>query len=123
MFKEHFQNAFNLSVNAAIPTDETISAIISLAYNKAVSVGVEGAIMTSKTSEPLIGLVQSRMLAIASAVVDKEGAIDDELAKKLANVAVSSAPVVKEEAVEEEEEEEEENQEEAAAAGLGALFG
>lgn len=118
-----FSNAFNLSVNAAIPTDETISAIISLAYNKAVSVGVEGAIMTSKTSEPLIGLVQSRMLAIASAVVDKEGAIDDELAKKLANVAVSSAPVVKEEAVEEEEEEEEENQEEAAAAGLGALFG
>ena len=53
-----------------------------------------------------------------------EGAIDDELADKLSNVAVAAAPVVEEEVVEEEEEEEEEeSSEEEAAAGLGALFG
>ena len=64
------------------------------------------------------------MLAIASAIADVEGAIDDELAEKLSNVAVAAAPVVEEEVVEEEEEEEEEeDSEEEAAAGLGALFG
>ena len=119
-----FSGAFNLSVNAAIPTTKTISTILSLAHTRAVSVGVEGAILTSKTSEPILGLVNARMLAIASAIADTEGAIDDELADKLSNVAVAAAPVVEEEVVEEEEEEEEEeSSEEEAAAGLGALFG
>ena len=119
-----FRNAFNLSVNAAIPTDETISTIITLAYTRAINVGVEAAIMTSETSEPIIGLAQAKMLALASEVADAPGAIDDELAEKLSNVAVAVAPVV-EEVVEEEEEEEEEEEssEEEAAAGLGALFG
>ena len=120
-----FAQAFNLSVNAAIPTDETISTIITLAYTRAINVGVEAAILTSETSEPIIGLAQAKMLAIASAVADKAGAIDDELAEKLSNVAVAAAPVaeeVEEEEVEEEEEEEEAS-EETAAAGLGALFG
>ena len=120
-----FAQAFNLSVNAAIPTDETISTIITLAYTRAINVGVEAAILTSETSEPIIGLAQAKMLAIASAVADKAGAIDDELAEKLSNVAVAAAPAaeeVEEEEVEEEEEEEEAS-EETAAAGLGALFG
>ena len=120
-----FAQAFNLSVNAAIPTDETISTIITLAYTRAINVGVDAAILTSETSEPIIGLAQAKMLAIASAVADKAGAIDDELADKLSNVA-AAAPVVEEvveEEVEEEEEEEEEASEEDAAAGLGALFG
>ena len=120
-----FAQAFNLSVNAAIPTDETISTIITLAYTRAINVGVDAAILTSETSGPIIGLAQAKMLAIASAVADKAGAIDDELADKLSNVAVAAAPAeeeVEEEEVEEEEEEEEAS-EETAAAGLGALFG
>ena len=51
-----FTRAFNLSVNAAIPTEETISTIISLAYNRAINVAMEGGIMTSETSEPLISI-------------------------------------------------------------------
>ena len=100
-----FAQAFNLSVNAAIPTDETISTLITLAYTKAINLGVEAAVLTSETSEPIIGLAQAKMLAIASAVADKAGAIDDELAEKLSNVAVTAAPV-EEEVVEEEVEEE-----------------
>ena len=119
-----FLKAFNLSVNAAIPTEKTISTIISLAYNRAFNVAVEGAVMTSKTSETIIGLANAKMLALASEVADVEGAIDDELADKLSNVAVATAPVVEEAEEEvEEEEEEEEDGEEVAAAGLGALFG
>ena len=117
-----FKNAFNLSVNAAIPTDETISTIITLAYTRAVNVGVEGAILTSETSEPIIGLAQAKMLAIASAVAGCEGALDDELAEKVSSAAVASAPVEQEETVEEVEEEEEEEKEEDAAVGLGLLF-
>ena len=118
------RSALNLSVNAAIPTDKTISTIITLAYTRAVNVGVEGAIMTSETSDSIIGLAQAKMLALASEVSGTEGAIDDELANKLSNVAVAAAPAVEEEVVEEEEEEEEEEgSEEEAAAGLGALFG
>jgi large subunit ribosomal protein L10 len=118
------RSAFNLSVNAAIPTDETISTIITLAYTRAINVGVEAAIMTSETSEPLIGLAQAKMLALASEVSGTAGAIDDELADKLSNVAVAAAPAVEEEVVEEEEEEEEEeSSEEDAAAGLAGLFG
>ena len=120
-----FKNAFNLSVNAAIPTDETISTIITLAYTRAINLGVEAAIMTSETSDKIIGLAQAKMLALASEVSGVEGAIDDELSEKLSNVAVAAAPVAEEEEVveEEEEEEEEESSEEEAAAGLGALFG
>lgn len=119
-----YLNAFNLSVNAAIPTEETISAIIGNAYTKAFNVGMEATILTSETSEPLIGLAQAKMLALATLVADADGALDDELADKIANAA--SAVVVEdttEEEAEEEEEEEEEDAEEEAAAGLGALFG
>ena len=113
-----------MSVNAAIPTAETTSTIITLAYTRAINVGVDAAILTSETSEPLIGLAQAKMLALASEVSGVEGALDDELADKLSNVAVAAAPVVEETVEEEEaEEEEEEEAEEEAAAGLGALFG
>lgn len=118
-----FRNAFNLSVNAAIPTEETTSTIITLAYTRAVNVGVAGAIMTAETSEPIIGLAQAKMLAIASEVSGVEGALSEALAEKLSNVAVAAAPAVEEEAEEEEVvEEEEEVKEEDAAVGLGLLF-
>ena len=114
-----FKNAFNLSVNAAIPTQETTSTIITLAYTRAVNVGVEAAIMTSETSEPIIGLAQAKMLALASEVSGVEGALSSDLLDKLSSAAVAAPEeeVVEEEVVEEEEEEENE-----PAAGLGLLF-
>lgn len=120
-----FTKAFNLSVYAAIPTEETISAIISSAYTKAFNVAMESAYVTSKTSEPLIGLAQAKMLALANLVADTDGALDDELAEKLSSVAASTAVAepVDDEPADEEPEPEEENAEEEAAAGLGALFG
>jgi large subunit ribosomal protein L10 len=115
-----FKNAFNLSVNAAIPTSETTSTIITLAYTRAVNVGVEAAIMTSETSEPIIGLAQAKMLALASEVSGVEGALSSDLIEKLSSAAVAAPEeeVVEEEVVEEEEEEEENE----PAAGLGLLF-
>ncbi|MDL2247027.1 50S ribosomal protein L10 [Methanobrevibacter sp. OttesenSCG-928-K11] len=118
-----FLNAFNLSVNAAIPTKETISTIIKLANTKAFNLAIEAGDINSKTSDLLIALAQSKMLALASALV--EDALSDALKDKLANVPAPTETVEaeeKEEEVEEEEEEEEASEEEAAA-GLGALFG
>ena len=118
-----FTKAFNLSVFSAFPTSQTISTIISTAHTKAYNVAIEAAIPTDKTSDMLIALANAKMLALAGEL--SSDAIDDEIANKLANVAVAAAPVVEEAAEEEEveEEEEEDKSEETAALGLGALFG
>lgn len=119
-----FTQAFNLSVNAEIPTKETIVAIIQNANTKSINLAMNGSVLTSETTEPLIGLANAQMLALASAVADTEGAIDDELREKLSNVPVAEATATEETKDEkEDEEEEEEAAEEEAAAGLGALFG
>ena len=106
-----------------VPTSQTISTIISTAHTKAYNVAIEGAFLTDKTSDMLIALANAKMLALAGEL--SSDAIDDEIANKLANVAVAAAPVVEEAAEEEEveEEEEEDKSEETAALGLGALFG
>lgn len=119
-----FLKAMNLSINAAIPTEQSISAIITNAYTKAFNVAMEAGIINSKTSEPLIGLAQAKMLALASLVASTEGALDDELADKVSNAAAAPAVTVEEtETVEEvEEEEDEEDAEENAASGLSMLF-
>lgn len=88
---------------------------------------MNASILTSETTEPLIALANAKMLSLASAIVDEEGALDEELIEKLSNVSVA-ATVVEEtnQADDEDEDEEEEKEEEAeeeAAAGLGALFG
>ena len=117
-----FTKAFNLSVFSAFPTSQTISTIISTAHTKAYNVAIEAAIPTDKTSDMLIALANAKMLALAGEL--SSDAIDDEIANKLANVAVAAAPVVEEvEEEEEEPEEEEDKSEETAALGLGALFG
>ena len=124
-----FSQGFNLSVNAGIPTKETIVAIIQNANSKSFNLAMNGSILTSETTEPLIALANAKMLALASVIADVEGALDDELLEKLSNAPVAAASVVEqtdekeEKVVEEEEEEDEEAAEEEAAAGLGALFG
>ena len=121
-----YKQAFNLSVFAAIPTKETISAIIGSAFTKSTNVAVEAGILTSETTDILLGLAQAKMLALASEVSDVDGALSDELVDKLANRPVAVVETVVEETPDDETEDEEESEEEAeeeAAAGLGALFG
>jgi len=122
-----FSGAFNLSVNAGIPTKETIVAIIQNANSKSINLAMNASILTSETTEPLIALANAKMLSLASAIADVEGALDEELIEKLSNVSVATAVVEEtnqeDDEEDEEEEEKEEEAEEEAAAGLGALFG
>lgn len=116
------RRAFNLSVNAAICTSRTMSAIINNAEGKALNLAINAGIANSKTADKLLAKAYAQMLALARGV--SEDALDDDLQEKLSASAVAApvaAPV--EETEEEVEEEEEEASEEEAAAGLGALFG
>ncbi|MFA7197702.1 MAG: 50S ribosomal protein L10 [Methanoculleus sp.] len=122
------QQAFNLSVNAAIPTPRTIEAIIGRAVREARNVGVEAPIYEKDIADLIIGRAQREMLVIALAA-QGHGFELDEATLKAASAATAAAPTAAPAAAEakpEEEETEEENkeeEEESGMAGLGALFG
>ncbi|WP_297519820.1 50S ribosomal protein L10 [Thermococcus sp.] len=126
MIQQAYMHAFNLSVNTAYPTSETIEAIIQKAFLGAKNVAVEAGYITKETVEDIFGRALRAVLLIAQELPEE---LLDEKTKELLNaqaqMAVAAAPQPTEEKVEEaeEEEEEEEASEEDALAGLGALFG
>ncbi len=63
--------AFNLSVNSAYPTIDTIGAIISKASTDAQNLGINATIFESDIMGALLGKAHSSMLAIARAVMEK----------------------------------------------------
>jgi len=129
-----FQQAFNLSVNTAYPTSQTITAILAKGVTEARNLAINAAIHTPEVMPELLAQAYSHMLSLAQAIQDPEA-----LGEKLLNLRAETPKTVeKEEKAEEKEEggekeekegergEEEEDkgaQEEEAAAGLGALFG
>jgi large subunit ribosomal protein L10 len=126
MLQQAYMHAFNLSVNTAYPTSQTIEAIIQKAFLGAKNVAVEAGYITKETVEDVFGRALRAVLLIAQNLPEE---LLDEKTKELLNqqaqMAVAAAPQPAEEKVEEaeEEEEEEEASEEDALAGLGALFG
>ena len=125
MLQKAYMHAFNLSVNIAYPTKQTIEAIIQKAFLGAKNVAIEAGYITPETVEDIFGRAIRAVLLIAQNLPEE---LLDEKTKELLNaqaqVAVAT-PQPTEEKVEEaeEEEEEEEASEEDALAGLGALFG
>ncbi|HOB17115.1 MAG TPA: 50S ribosomal protein L10 [Candidatus Methanoculleus thermohydrogenotrophicum] len=123
------QQAFNLSVNAVIPTRLTISAIIGKAVREARNVGVEASIYEKDIIDLIIGRAQREMLAVALVAADHGFELDEAILKAAA-AGTAAAPAttepaedVKAEEEEKEEEEKKEEDEESGLAGLGALFG
>ncbi|ABR55780.1 50S ribosomal protein L10 [Methanococcus aeolicus] len=114
-----FTSAFNLSVNAAIPTTETIETILQKAFTEAKAVSIESAFITDKTVDDILGKAYAQMLSVASEA--GEEALDDDLKERVSSTA-SAVEAKEEEAPKEEKEEEKEEEEEAPAAGLGMLF-
>jgi len=125
MLQQAYMHAFNLSVNTAYPTSQTIEAIIQKAFLGAKNVAVEAGYITKETVEDVFGRAIRAVLLIAQNLPED---LLDEKTKELLNAQAQmavAAPQPTEEKVEEaeEEEEEEEASEEDALAGLGALFG
>jgi len=123
------QQAFNLSVNAVIPTRLTVAAIIGKAVREARNVGVEATIYEKDIVDLIIGRAQREMLAVALAA-QGQGFELDEATLKAASAATAAAPAaaapaaaVEKPEEEESEEENKEEEEESGMAGLGALFG
>ncbi len=122
------RQAFNLSVNAAIPTALTIEAIIGKAVRDARNVGVEAPIYEKDIADLIIGRAQREMLVVALAA-QGHGFELDEATLKAASAAAAAAPAAAPAAAEakpeeeEKEEEKKEEEEESGMAGLGALFG
>jgi large subunit ribosomal protein L10 len=79
------QQARNLSINAAVFTDETATQIIANAHNKALSVASEIGYVTVETADRVIGSAHFKALALLKAVVEKNSsAVPAELAKLVA---------------------------------------
>ncbi|ALV62013.1 LSU ribosomal protein P0 (L10p) [Thermococcus sp. 2319x1] len=124
MIQQAYIYAFNLSVNVAYPTKQTIEAIIQKAFLGAKNVAVEAGYITKETAGDILGRAFRVALLIAQELPEE---LLDEKTKELLNqqaqvIAAQPQPAEKAEEKVEEEEEEEEKEEEALA-GLGALFG
>jgi large subunit ribosomal protein L10 len=124
------QNAFNLSVNTAYPTRETMGTLLAKAFAEARNLGVNAVVFDSGVMDALLAKAYVQMTSVASKAADKDAnAVDDELREILGAAASAAAAVVapaaekKEEVKKEEPEEEEDTSEEDGMAGLGALFG
>ncbi|MBW9222295.1 50S ribosomal protein L10 [Methanothermococcus sp. SCGC AD-155-C09] len=116
-----YTSAFNLSVNAAIPTGETIEAILQKAFSEAKALSIESAFLTDKTYMDILGRAYSQMLAIASEVGDE--ALDEELKEILSSSSAATPEVEGEKDDSSDNDKEEEKEEETpAAVGLGMLF-
>ena len=125
MLQQAYTHAFNLSVNTAYPTSQTIEALIQKAFLGAKNVAVEAGYVTPETVEDVFGRALRAVLLIAQELPEE---LLDEKTKELLNqgaqIAVAAQPQAEEKVEEaEEEEEEEEASEEEALTGLGALFG
>lgn len=62
------RQAINLSINAAIPTKDTISDILIKAVREARSVGIEAAVESSDIIDAVIGRAQAEAMALQSVV-------------------------------------------------------
>ncbi len=121
------QQAFNLSVNAAVPTPTTVGAILGKAFGEARNLAVEAGVYNADVMDLIISRAYSQMLSLALTAAEHGLELDASVSAAAA-AAAAAAPAAapaeeKAEEPEEEEEEEEKEDEEGGMAGLGALFG
>ena len=117
------QYAVNLSVNTGIPTEETMSLIITKASIEAKSLVRTIGFFVPEMVNEFLSKANSEALALAMAASEKDPeAIPSEILGQV-KTAVATTEAVAPEAVQPEEPEEEEEEEEEKVAGIGGLFG
>lgn len=114
--------AFNLAVNAAYPTQETITVLLQNVFSESRNLAINEDILTDVTVGDTLAKVHNQMLAVASSLPDE--ALSEEL-KSALSATTSVAPVEASTETSEAPVAESKEEEKApdAAAGLGALFG
>ena len=121
------QYAVNLSINAGIPTPDTIPLIIVKANMEAKSLVMEIGFFTTDMLDVYLAKANSQALALAAALAERDPeAIPSEMLNQVQAAAESSsavAPASDEAEQKKKPEEEPEEDEEESVAGLGGLFG
>ncbi|MHA1483743.1 MAG: 50S ribosomal protein L10 [Candidatus Thorarchaeota archaeon] len=121
------QYAVNLSINAGIPTPDTIPLIIVKANMEAKSLVMEIGFFTTDMLDVYLAKANSHALALAAALAERDPeAIPSDTLNQVQAAAESSsavAPASDEAEQKKEPEEEPEEEEEESVAGLGGLFG
>jgi len=129
LFKEVIlghQYAVNLSVNACIPTADTIPLIIVKANMEAKSLALEVGFFTPDMLDVYLAKADSQALALAAALAERDPqAIPSEMLNQVKAAAASSSATApaSDKAEQKKKPEEEPEEEEEAVAGLGGLFG
>ncbi|MGM5480224.1 MAG: 50S ribosomal protein L10 [Nanobdellota archaeon] len=124
--------AFNLSVNAGIPTADTIETLLSKAVTEGKNLALNENILTDETAGDTLLKVHGQMLSLASQL--SSDALDDELSAELQSApAVASASSSSDdsssteatESPKDDDKKDDDNDDNASnpAEGLGALFG
>ena len=117
------QYAVNLSVNTGIPTEETMSLIITKASIEAKSLVRTIGFFVPEMVNEFLSKANSEALALAMAASEKDPeAIPSEILGQV-KTAVAATEAVAPEAAQPEEPEEEEEEAEEEVAGIGGLFG
>jgi len=117
------QYAVNLSVNTGIPTEETMSLIITKASIEAKSLVRTVGFFVPEMLNEFLSKANSEALALAMAASEKDPeAIPSEILGQV-KTAVATTEAVAPEAAQPEEPEEEEEEAEEEVAGIGGLFG
>jgi large subunit ribosomal protein L10 len=119
LVKAH-QNAYSLSLEAAIPTKDNLSDLIGRARRSALRLAVETSFITPETAGNVLAKTQLEAMTLAKLIASKDpSVIPPELLAAAQSAATTTQPEEKKEEastpVEEEEEEED--------AGMGSLFG
>ncbi|MFW6458738.1 MAG: 50S ribosomal protein L10 [Halodesulfurarchaeum sp.] len=116
----------NLSINAPIPTEATMPALIGRARGEAKSLGLRAAIESPDLMDDLVSTADAQVRAIATQIDDEKA-----LPEELADLEAPTEPAETEEqhvdqpdeAEPEEADDEDNDDEDAGGEGLGAMFG
>ncbi len=115
-----YQNAYTLSLEAAIPTKENLPALIGRARRSALSLAVETSFITPETASNVLAKTQLEAMILAKLIASKDpSVIPPEILSAAQKTTAAPQPKEKKEEVKTSDEEEEEEED----TGLGSLFG
>ena len=117
------QYAVNLTINAAIPTEDNITVLLTMASSGARSLALNIGFFTPDMLNEFLAKANAEAFTLAGILAEKDPeAIPSEILTQIQSKPVAAAATVTETTTDKDEPEEEEEEEEATE-GLGSLFG
>ncbi|NHK31484.1 MAG: 50S ribosomal protein L10 [Asgard group archaeon] len=120
LVKAH-QNAYAISLEAAIPIKENLQDLIGRTRRQALSLAVESSFITPETAGNILAKSQLEAMTLAKLIASKDPSVlpSDLISAAQTTTSSAEATTIKEEIPKADDKEEEEEEE----SGLGSLFG